>query len=705
MANPETPARPGVAHPHRSGPLEPDRLLNGRYRLRERLGDGGHAEVWAAQDLQADRLVALKFLHLRSCTPEEAMPVLEHEAGMAQRLDHPGVLRVDDPQRDGAQVFLPMEYAAGGDASRLRGAPWQRILPVLLEVARVLEHAHSRGVVHRDVKPGNVLFNAAGQVCISDFGTSARTGSCDAMAAGSPFSASPQQLRDEPAATADDVYGLGALAYELLTRYPPFYPHFDAQRVQSEEPPRPVPAVPAPVTLLDLVQAMLARDARARPDLADVMHGFEACLAEATEFPDDSISIAPVPVAARGTAPPSRWSAGWWLLGAVVAAGLAALLWMPRPQPGDSGTVISARIEPAVRSVADAVVETPTPVGAPAAAVSTAQQYDEAVRTGAAALGSRQPALARAAFQRAQALRADSPEAQQGLAAAARLDASLTALAAATRLEAQGELAAARDAYQVLLTHDAAFQPARTALARVTQRLHERQLEDLLVGAADALRQGSVVAAQAAYDQAAAMAPDDVRVREGRQRVAEVLTSERNTADLAAGVALENAERWDDAVLHYRQVIERDGSLRFAQDGLARGERRAQLDTELRDYLARPERLTAPAVERAAQAAAARAEASLAGSPRLQQQLQALRAALQAQQVQVRVAITSDNTTRVRVAPVGDLGSFMSRELQLAPGHYTVTGTREGFRDVRYEMTLRPGQQEAALSVQCTERI
>ena len=118
-----------------------------------------------------------------------------------------------------------MEFAAGGDASRLRGAPWQRVLPVLLQAARVLEHAHARGVVHRDLKPRNVLFDALGNVRVSDFGAAARTGSSDAPATGSPFSASPQQLRDEPATTADDVYGLGALAYELLSRYPPFYPN------------------------------------------------------------------------------------------------------------------------------------------------------------------------------------------------------------------------------------------------------------------------------------------------------------------------------------------------------------------------------------------------------------------------------------------------------------------------------------------------
>jgi hypothetical protein len=258
--------------------LEPGIRLAGRYVLLERLGDGGHAEVWAADDEVADARVALKFMHLRSCTADEAMVVLRHEAQMAQRLAHPGVLRVGEPQRDGWTVFLPMEYAGGGDAAQLRGASWRRLLPMLLQVAQVLEHAHSRGVVHRDIKPGNVLFDGAGNVRVTDFGTASRTGSTVAMSAGSPFFASPQQLRGDAATTADDVYGLGALAYDLLTRHPPYYPDVDPHQAQREEPPRPVPAESAPAALLDLVHSMLARQGADRPDLRQVMLGFEQCM-------------------------------------------------------------------------------------------------------------------------------------------------------------------------------------------------------------------------------------------------------------------------------------------------------------------------------------------------------------------------------------------------------------------------------------------
>ncbi len=633
---------------------------------------------------------------------------------MAQLLDHPGVLKLDDPQQDGDFVFLPMELAAGGDASWLRGAPWRRVLPVLLQAARVLEHAHSRGVVHRDLKARNVLFNTLGNVLLSDFGTAAPTGSCDAQAPGSPFSASPQQLRDEPAAVADDVYGLGALAYELLTRYPPFYPHFDAQRVQVEEPPRPVPVHPAPDELLDLIQSMLARDAARRPDLPTAIAAFERLLAADEAQPDVDATLVAEPAPPRGATPRgeasrSSWRSGllWILGGAAVAAGLVALLWLPKPAAPLPQAVALAPVAVVPQRVADAVLPESqraarTPASAP---LPTGASLQDALRAGQAALVAMQPEQARAAFQHALALQADQPQARQGLAASERLATQLSGLAAGTLLEARGDLPAAADRYRLLLANGGGFAPARSALARVEQRLREQKLDDLLGAGANALRHGQVAVAQSAYRQAAEIDADNARVRDGQQRVAEVLADQRNADDLATGARFEETEKWDEALALYREVLARDATLRFAQDGLARSERRAAIDHELRDYLARPARLTAPTVQQAARRALARGESSATDAPRLQQQLSQLRAQLDQLAVEVRVAITSDNSTKVSLAPLGELGNFSSRELQLPPGHYTVVGRRDGFRDVRYEFEIAPGQGAAALSVQCTERI
>ena len=293
--------------------LESGKRLADRYLLQERLGDGGHAEVWAALDTRDNRRVALKFLHRSSCPADDCWHVLQHEAAMAQRLDHPGVLRVEAPQRDGEWVFLPMECADGGDVRALRGAPWRQVLPVLLQVALILEHAHSRGVVHRDIKPGNVLFAADGAVRVTDFGTAARTGSTLALADGSPFSASPQQLAGLAATISDDLYGLGALAYELLSGYPPYYPDFDARRVQDEMPAPLAAAHPAPPQLLAFIMTMLEREPRLRPDLRQSIDFFTLCLKHEADVRESGAAMivpeSPAAAADSGPGAARRWHA------------------------------------------------------------------------------------------------------------------------------------------------------------------------------------------------------------------------------------------------------------------------------------------------------------------------------------------------------------------------------------------------------------
>src|SRR5580658_8609184 len=202
------------------------RSVCGRYTLLEKLGMGGQGEVWRARDEREGCELALKVLSPTLSRNEGAWVALKREHEIVGRLDHPGILKVYEPERDDQSIVLPMELASGGDLRRLRGASYLEMVPVLIELARALEHAHARGVVHRDLKPGNVLFDADEHVRLADFGVagtplSTPRGLSTAL---SPFTASPAQLLGEPPTVADDVYGLGALIYDLLTGYPPYYP-------------------------------------------------------------------------------------------------------------------------------------------------------------------------------------------------------------------------------------------------------------------------------------------------------------------------------------------------------------------------------------------------------------------------------------------------------------------------------------------------
>jgi len=688
--------------------LESGRRIADRYLLQERLGDGGHAEVWAALDTRDNRRVALKFLHRASCPADDCWNVLQHEADMAQRLDHPGVLRVESPERDGECVFLPMECAAAGDVRALRGAPWRQVLPVLLQVAVILEHAHSRGVVHRDIKPGNVLFAADGSVRVTDFGTAARTGSTLALADGSPFSASPQQLAGQAATTSDDIYGLGALAYELLSRYPPYYPDFDARRAQHEMPAPLVAVHPAPPRLLACIMAMLEREPRDRPDLREVIDFFTQCLAQESDEPGSGAAMV-VPesrpqspaAASRATAGAPRGSMRPAAIGLAAAAlaAVALFVFMPAPTP---------EVKPAPAAPASAqgsATPAPSPAAQAPQLAASPDPVAQELAAGQAALVANQPAVARAAFERALLREPGNAAARTGIAAAEKLARMLDAYSAAMRAETGGDLAAARSRYAAALALDHGFAPAQAGMARVQESMRAQAFEAALAQAAAALAAGRVDAAEAQYQRAAMLGGEDARVKDGRQRIAEIRRSELNARDLARGVQLETQEQWKSALDHYQSVLARDDSLRFAVDGLARSTRRDELDRELQDYLDRPDRLVAPAVRAAAQRAQARGESTTVPKARLGSQLRELRARLDALEVKVPVEISSDGSTLVFVATVGELGVFAHREFELPPGQYTVIGRREGYRDVRRELAIMPGQQRVSLSIQCTERI
>ena len=243
----------------------------GRYTLIERLGVGGQSEVWRVSDETADVDLALKILSPTAARSPKAWAALEREYAASALLRHPGILRVLPPERLDGCVVLPMELADGGTLARLRGKGYLEIVPVLLEVATALGYAHARGVVHRDLKPGNVLFDSSGRAKLADFGVAAVLPGSGAEQAvtrawgGSPFTASPGQLRGEPASPADDMYGLGAMAYELLAGRPPYFPNFDADAVQNGLVPQLVPARQTPVQLIELVMRMLAKNVDERP--------------------------------------------------------------------------------------------------------------------------------------------------------------------------------------------------------------------------------------------------------------------------------------------------------------------------------------------------------------------------------------------------------------------------------------------------------
>jgi predicted Ser/Thr protein kinase len=203
----------------------------GRYRIVRPLGRGGMGSVFLARDTELDRLVALKVPHFRADDPDAAER-FAREARAAATIDHPNVCRVYDVGRIDGTPFLTMTYIEGRTlADQVRAAQLEprRAVEVVRDAARGMAAAHSHGVVHRDLKPGNILMAPNGRPVVTDFGLARRAAddvrlTSSGVVMGTPLYMSPEQVVGDTdrVGPASDVYALGVVLYELLAGRPPF---------------------------------------------------------------------------------------------------------------------------------------------------------------------------------------------------------------------------------------------------------------------------------------------------------------------------------------------------------------------------------------------------------------------------------------------------------------------------------------------------
>ncbi|MBX7257417.1 MAG: protein kinase [Candidatus Hydrogenedentes bacterium] len=256
----------------------------GDYVLLRRLGRGGMGKVYLARDVLLDRLVALKVLNGSFASDPSLVKRFRREAKAAAQLNHPNIVRVYAVREEKKVPYIAMEYVEGQTLEQMLAAsgpmPWQRALDIVRQVAEALACAHSNGIVHRDIKPGNVLIDTNGLVRVTDFGLAKFVNATSGITSDGAFLGTPQYMSPEHCGAgeispASDVFSLGVMLYEMLCGQRPFKGDTPMMLVKqiSMDPVSPLElAVPnLPQSVYDLVNNLLEKDPKHRlasgPDL------------------------------------------------------------------------------------------------------------------------------------------------------------------------------------------------------------------------------------------------------------------------------------------------------------------------------------------------------------------------------------------------------------------------------------------------------
>jgi tetratricopeptide (TPR) repeat protein len=529
-----------------TGMLESGRVLAARYALLRKIGAGRSGETWLARDRVEKADVALKFLAAEARSPA-ARERFQHAAALQFEFDHPRLVRCLGLLEIEGRPGLALDYAAGGDARRLRGRPWRELRAPLRDLADALAALHARGYAHRDVKASNVVLDEQDRALLTDFELALPFGERDVDRSGTPLSASPQQLAGEPASQADDAYAFGAMVCELVLGYPPLAT--PAASFLFDPPVR--AGVPADVVAL--VRECLAEDPGVRPlDFAVVRERIDHAVHDVSEP-----AALPPPATLRPPADADAPLAPTWQRpqAAPDSAALRREGFRRGLLVASFGTLVVAAAVvffALPRWVAERPATTGPAAAKPTTPAATAASPEEAGRA-------RIEEARRAAEELAPKVRTRLDNLEKrgaGLWGGERFAAGKAGVAAFEQASANGE-------------HPAALERLRAADAdlQAVEKALPAQLAAALAAGSAALERGDVVEATARFQLAQRIEPGNAAAARGLARGA---TAEQVRVVVADALRLEGAGQAEAAIAGFRKALQLDPDARAARDGLAR---------------------------------------------------------------------------------------------------------------------------------------
>src|SRR5271166_1302048 len=292
--------------------IEAETIIDGRYRVLSRLGSGGMAEVYLAEDQLLGRQVAVKVLHQHFAEDQEFVERFRREASSAAGLSHQNIVGIFDRGEWNGTYYIAMEYGAGRSLKKIvrEQGPLDpaTAIDIVVQILRATWFAHKRGVIHRDLKPHNVLLDDEGRARVTDFGI-ARAGASDMTLTGSIMGTaqylSPEQAQGQAVSVASDLYSVGVILYELLTGVVPFEGEtavaiaFKQVSAQPRPPSELNPALPP--SLDAVVLCALAKDPAQR--YADAEQFIAVLQRQRAALPSTSGVLLAAPVGAAAPAP------------------------------------------------------------------------------------------------------------------------------------------------------------------------------------------------------------------------------------------------------------------------------------------------------------------------------------------------------------------------------------------------------------------